>query len=177
MLHHENFRFYSNVLNLLLGFNSTKFNQRHPLPSCKLLPYSCWISCNSAVHFHCRVCTPHKKLLVYDTDIEAAAATADPAFIWGAATLCDSVHLPIVPSSSSFYQAFNFLDGRGTTLMSVSAALVSLFLPFTHIHIGHSRIKGTSRFNSLYFGSTYDFTILCNSYDIFPHHKRFGQIF
>ena len=48
-------------LNLLSGFNSKKSNQRRPLPSCKFIPPSCWISCNNSVHFHCRVCTSHKK--------------------------------------------------------------------------------------------------------------------
>ena len=36
---------------------------------------------------------PHtKKVLSCDTDIDATAATADTAFIWGAATLCASGH-------------------------------------------------------------------------------------
>ena len=51
--------------------------------------------------------------------------------------------------------------------MSVSEALVSSFLPFTHIHISHSRIRQTSRFTFLSFGSTHAFKIPCNSYGIF----------
>ena len=47
--------------NLLPVFNSTKSNQRRPLPSCEFLPPSCWISCNIAAHFHCRHFTSHKK--------------------------------------------------------------------------------------------------------------------
>ena len=50
-----------NFLNLLWGFNTTKSNQRHPLPRCEFIPPSCWIYCNSTVHFHCSVCTSHKK--------------------------------------------------------------------------------------------------------------------
>ena len=49
------------VLNLLPGFNSTKSNQHRSLHSCEFLPPSCWISCNSAVHFHFHVCILHKK--------------------------------------------------------------------------------------------------------------------
>ena len=59
-LHHEPFWFYSKFLNLLPGFNK-KNNQRRPLTSREFLPPSWWISCNSAVHFHCRVCTSQKK--------------------------------------------------------------------------------------------------------------------
>ena len=108
-----------------------------------------------------------KNLLACDTDNDAAVITAYPAFIWGAATLCDSGHFPIVPSSRSFCQVFNFWDGRVTTLMSVSVALVSSFLPFTQRHISHSKIVRTRRFTSLSFGSTHDIKILCNSPDIF----------
>ena len=59
--------------------------------------------------------------------------------------------------------------------MSVSAALVSSFVPFTYLHICHSRIKRTSRFAFLYFGFTHDFTILSNSHEVFPHHRILGQ--
>ena len=62
LLHHEPFRFVSNfVLNLLPGFNISKFNHRRPLPSRQFLLPSCWISCNSAVNFDCSVCTLYKK--------------------------------------------------------------------------------------------------------------------
>ena len=44
-------------------FHHHKFNQRRPLPSREFIPPSCWISWNSAVHFHCSVCTSHKKYL------------------------------------------------------------------------------------------------------------------
>ena len=119
---------------------------------------------------------PHtKKVLSCDTDIDATAATADTAFIWGAATLCASGHFPIVPSSRSFCQVFNFWYGRVTTLMSISAALVSLFLPFMHIHMSYSRIGGTSHLTSLPFFSTHYFKIMCNSHENFPHHRRLVQ--
>ena len=39
-------------LNLLPGFNTTKSNQRRPLPSREFLPPSFWIYCNSAVRFN-----------------------------------------------------------------------------------------------------------------------------
>ena len=121
------------------------------------------------------VFVPHKKeILACNTDNEAAAATAYPVFIWGVSTLCDSGHFPIVTSSRSFCQDFNFLHGRVTTVMSVSAALVSSFIPFTHPHIKHSRIGRTSRFNSLSFGSTHDFTIMCNSHKLFSSPQKIG---
>ena len=58
--------------------------------------------------------------------------------------------------------------------MSVSAALVSSFLPFTQHHISHSRIGCTSHFISLSFGSTHDFTIMCNSHDVFSSLYNIG---
>ena len=69
------------VLNLLSGFNTTKSNQSRPLPSCEFHKASCLISCNSAVHFHCSVCTLHKNIFSCVTDNSAAAATTNPAFI------------------------------------------------------------------------------------------------
>ena len=72
-----------------------------------------------------------KNILAWETDIDAAIVTADPAFIWGAATLCASSHLQIVPSSRSFCQAFNFWDGRVTTLIYIYASPESSFFPFT----------------------------------------------
>ena len=124
-------------LNLLPDFNSTKSNQRRPLPSCEFLSPSCWISCNSVVNFNCRVCTSYKKLSSCDSDIDAVASTTDLSFISGASTVCASGNLPIFFSSHIFFQAFNFWDGRVTTLMPVSAALVSSFPPFTQLHIIH----------------------------------------
>ena len=50
-----------NDLNLLPGFNTTKPNQRRPLPNHEFLPPNFGISCNSTVHFHCSVCTSQKK--------------------------------------------------------------------------------------------------------------------
>ena len=44
-----------------MGFNPTKSNQQWPLPWHEFLLPSSWISFNSAVYFHCRVCTLHKK--------------------------------------------------------------------------------------------------------------------
>ena len=58
--------------------------------------------------------------------------------------------------------------------MSISAALVSSFLLFSQLHIIHSRIGQTSRFTSLSFGSTHDFTILCNSHDDFSSPQKIG---
>ena len=161
-------------LNLLPDFNSTKFNQRRPLPSCEFLPPSCWIFYNSAVHFHCIVCTSHKNISACDTDNEASAATSDPVFIWGSATLYSSVHFPIVLSSRSFCQDFNFWDGRVTRVMSVSAALFSSFISLTQLHISHSRMGRTSRFTSFSFGYNHDFTILCNSHDVFFSPQKIG---
>ena len=80
----------------------------------------------------------------------------------------------IVPSSHSFYQDFKFWDGRATMVMFVSAAPVSSFFPFTQLHISHSIIGRTSRFTSLSFGSTHDFTIMCNSHEIFPSPQKIG---
>ena len=80
-------------LNRLPGFNSTKSNQRRPLPSREFLHPSSWISYNSAVHFNCCICTSHKNISIYETDIDAAATTTYPAFIWCNATLCDSAPL------------------------------------------------------------------------------------
>ena len=72
-----------------------------------------------------------KNISSCNTDIDAAAATADPAFLWGASNLRAYGHLTIVPSSHSFCQAFSFWDRRVTTIMSISVALVSLFITFT----------------------------------------------
>ena len=58
--------------------------------------------------------------------------------------------------------------------MSVSEAFVSSFLPFAQLYISHSRIGRTSRFTSLYFGSTHDFTIACNSQEFFSSSQNTG---
>ena len=115
-----------------------------------------------------------RKLLTYDSDNDAAAATADPTFIWGDANLCASIQFPIVSSSHSFCQYFNLLYGRVTTVMTIFAALVSSFCPFTQLYIRHSRIGRTSRFTSLSFGSDHDFIIMCNSYEVFPSPQKIG---
>ena len=115
-----------------------------------------------------------KKISACFTDNDAAAATTDPAFIWGAATFCASVNFPIVPSSHSFCQDFNSWYERVTTVMSVSAALDYLFLIFTQLHISHSIIGRTMCFAYLSFGSTRDFKILCNSHDIFSSPQKIG---
>ena len=52
-------------------------------------------------------------------------------------------------------------------LVSVSTALVSSFVPSTQLRISHSIIGHKNCFTSLYFFSTHDFTILCNSHDFF----------
>ena len=108
-----------------------------------------------------------KNLSACDTDIDNAVSIADPVCIWGAFTLCASCHFPIFPSSLRFFRDLNFCDGRVTMLVSVSTALVSSFVPSTQLRISHSIIGHKNCFTSLYFFSTHDFTILCNSHDFF----------
>ena len=59
--------------------------------------------------------------------------------------------------------------------MSIYGALLSSLLPFTQLYIIHSRIGQTSRFKSLSFGSTRDFTVMCNSYGVFPSPQNIGR--
>ena len=58
--------------------------------------------------------------------------------------------------------------------MSVSAALVSSFLPFMQLHIRHSIIGRTRRFTSMSLGSTHDIKIMCNSHAFFSSPQKIG---
>ena len=168
------FYFLPNVLNLLPGFNTTKYNQRRPLPRFGFLSPSIESPAIELFIF-IAVFAPHtKNLPAYYTDNDAAAATAYPVFIWGVSTLCSYGHFPIVPSIRSFCKDFNFWGGRVTTVMSVSAALVYWFIPLMQLHISHSIIGHTSRFTSVSFGYTHDFTILYNSHEVFSSQQKIG---
>ena len=87
------------------------------------------------------VFAPHtKKKLACDTDNDAAASNANPAFILGAANLCVSSHFPIVPSSHSFCLAFQFLRWEGyhdhvclcNSWVFIYSIHVSLYQPFNN---------------------------------------------
>ena len=56
--------------------------------------------------------------------------------------------------------------------MSVSTALVSLFIPFMKLHISRSRMGRTSRFTYLPFGYNHLFTITCNYHDVFSSRQK-----
>ena len=56
--------------------------------------------------------------------------------------------------------------------MSVSSALVSLFIPFIQHHINHSRIGRISLFTSVSFVSTHDFMILCNYHEFLSSQQK-----
>ena len=60
--------------------------------------------------------------------------------------------------------------------MSVSVALLSSFLPFTQLHISHSRMGRTISFISLSFGSNHPFKIPCNYHDVFYSSQQIGPI-
>ena len=59
-------------------------------------------------------------------------------------------------------------------IMSVSAALVYSFIIFVQFHDNHSGMRWTSRFTSVFFGSTHPFKIPRNSHDVFLHYKTLG---